>query len=65
MKYFESTKHDDCMGFFHRQIPMFVNEFHPEVPECLLKAYYSKTKDEELPTLRKLDDALNKLLSNY
>ena len=60
--------HNDCMGFFHRQIPMLAQERYErrgkDIPECL-KAFYPKPNDEEFPTLKKLDDELNKLLSNY
>ena len=61
--------HKDCMGFFQRQLPMIANDRYErenDIPECL-KAFYQKTNviDKEFPTLRKHDDELNKLLSNY
>ena len=67
----------NCMGLYHRQFPMFVaNEVierynGPEgrgvLPKCL-KAFPSDTTDDyddEFPTLKKLDDELNRLLKNH
>ena len=68
-------KHTNCMEFYHRQFPMFIahevirrptsgrNAQEEGIPECL-KKYFSpyENDDDEFPTLKKLDDELNKLL---
>ena len=65
------------MGFYRRQFPMFIahevirrptsgrNAQEEGIPECL-KKYFSPNEndDDEFPTLKKLDDELNKLLKN-
>ena len=65
---------NNCTGFYHRQFPLFIthevigrNSRRKEegIPECL-KAFPSDTTDyDKFPTLKKLDDELNKLLKNH
>ena len=69
-------KNKNCMGFYRRQFPMFIAyEVNMErykakghkdgIPKCL-KAFPSDDEDDdEFPTLKKLDDELNKLLKNH
>ena len=68
------------MGFFNRQVTSFSDLYYeydrhdPEefekMIECV-KATFSKTNDDndddegEFPTLKKLDEELNKLLKNH